>query len=116
MVWVPVKAVVNNYSLTFDHQHILNVCYERLQNKVQYTSLPIHLLPDSFTLTELQTTFEIILEKTVEKKSFRRRILEANIIEETGDMRTGNSRPAKLYRLRKESSNHYFTRNIEGPR
>ncbi len=116
VVWVPVKEVVNNYSLAFDHQHILNACYQRLQGKVQYTSLPIHLVPDSFTLTELQATFEIILEKKVEKKSFRRRILDANIIEETGEMRVGSSRPAKLYRLKNDSSSHYFTRNIEGPR
>lgn len=114
--WVPVKDLREKYELAFDHQSILDACYERLQGKVQYTSLPVNLLPEAFTLTDLQTTFEIILEKDVEKKSFRRRIQDADILEETGEMRTGSNRPAKLYRVKHGSKSHYFNRNIEGSR
>ncbi len=116
VVWVPMDGLSKKYDLAFDHSDILTACYERLQAKVQYTSLPVNLLPDAFTLTDLQKIFEIILGKSVEKKSFRRRVLDANIIEETGEMKTGSNRPAKLYRVNALGSNHYFSRNIEGPR
>ncbi|VUD41799.1 Bifunctional NMN adenylyltransferase/Nudix hydrolase [Thalassocella blandensis] len=116
VAWVPVKKVLNSTKLAFDHNAILERCYERLQGKVQYTSLPVNLLPEEFTLSELQSTFEIILDSTIEKKSFRRRILDADILQETGNMRTGSNRPAKLYRVQNQGENFMFSRNIEGPR
>lgn len=116
MAWVTFDEAVAQYHLAFDHESVLQACYKRLKAKVQYTSLPINLLPEAFTLSELQNIFEILLGKTVEKKSFRRRILDADIIEETGAMKTGSNRPAKLYRMKKLSENHYFSRNIEGSR
>ena len=116
VAWVPIDAVDTNYKLAFDHQDILEACYQRLRNKVEYTSLPVNLLPDEFTLTELQKTFEVILGTSVEKKAFRRRILDADILEETGTMKTGSNRPAKLYRARPEGESHYFSRSLEGPR
>ncbi|MFT7185627.1 MAG: 8-oxo-dGTP diphosphatase [Pseudohongiellaceae bacterium] len=116
VLWVPVKEIGSKYELAFDHQTILETCYKRLKGKVQYTSLPVNLLQNEFTLTELQNTFEIVLEKSVEKKSFRRRILDADILEETGSMRTGSNRPAKLYKIKSGSESHFFNRNIEGTR
>lgn len=114
--WVNLDEVENYFPLAFDHQTILSLCHDRVRTKVQYTSLPINLLPKQFTLSELQKMFEILLGKPVEKKSFRRRILDVDIIEETGEMKTGNSRPAKLYKMKPTGENHYFTRSIEGPR
>ncbi|MCJ8313234.1 MAG: NUDIX hydrolase [Saccharospirillaceae bacterium] len=114
--WQPVYQLSNKPALAFDHNEIFNHCYERLKSKVQYTSLPVNLLPEEFTLTELQTTFEIILDMPIEKKSFRRRILDAQILEETGNLRTGNNRPAKLYKANKLGKDHFFQRSIEGPR
>ena len=116
VAWVPVETVIKEYQLAFDHLDIVLTCYERLKGKVQYTSLPVNLLPDEFTLTELQQIFEIILGTNVEKKSFRRRISDADILEETGSMRTGSNRPAKLYKVKPDGKNHYFNRNIEGSR
>jgi len=114
IVWVPIADVDKNYPLAFDHQDILQKCYRRLKSKVQYTSLPINLLPEEFTLTELQKTFEIILDKSIEKKSFRRRVLDAGIIVETGEMRSGSNRPGKLYRAKPCGKEHLFPRRIEG--
>ena len=116
VIWVPVDEVRGKYKLAFDHQEIFEVCMERLKSKVQYSSLPVNLLPKVFTLTELQQTFEIVLGQTVEKKSFRRRILDAGILEETGEMKTGSSRPAKLYRAIPEGQSYFFPRTIEGKR
>ncbi|HED35448.1 MAG TPA: NUDIX domain-containing protein [Gammaproteobacteria bacterium] len=116
LIWVEINEAITKYKLAFDHKTILQACYTRLKSKVQYTSLPVNLLPDAFTLTELQKTFEIILDSHIEKKSFRRRIIDANILDETGTMKTGSYRPAKLYRVKSSGESHFFTRNIEGPR
>ncbi|MEW6990718.1 NUDIX domain-containing protein [Colwelliaceae bacterium 6441] len=111
--WITIE---NNQhlSLAFDHNDILNACYKRLKSKVQYTSLPINLLPATFTLTELQKTFEIILGSSIEKKSFRKRLLDADIVVETGDFRIGSNRPAKLYKAKKSGKEHLFPRSIQG--
>lgn len=116
--WVPLSQIHNksSYKLAFDHQKILDTCHHRLKNKVHYTSLPVNLLPAEFTLTELQRTFEIILGSSIEKKSFRRRIEDANILEETGNMQSGSNRPAKYYRVKPDCENYCFARNIEGRR
>jgi 8-oxo-dGTP diphosphatase len=110
--WVPVNEAINDFKLAFDHEDILKQCLERLKSKVQYSSLPVHLLPEAFTLSELQRVFEIVLEKSIEKKSFRRRILDSNILEETGNIKKGISRPAKLYRLVVRGGSHFFPRTI----
>ena len=115
-VWVNVENINEHYNLAFDHNVILEDCYQRLKNKVLYTSLPINLLPENFTLSELQNTFERILNYSIEKKSFRRRVLAADIIVETGEMRTGSNRPAKLYRAKENGNKYLFNRSIEGPR
>ncbi|MCP4970554.1 MAG: NUDIX hydrolase [Arcobacter sp.] len=101
--------------LAFDHADILQGCIERLRSKVLYTSLPVHLMPKEFTLKELQTVYEIILDQKLEHKSFRRRILAVNILEETGKMSHERGRPAALY-CAKTKNTHFFIRNIEGNR
>lgn len=116
VVWLPIEEIKNNYQLTFDHNAIFDESYQRLKSKVQYTSLPINLLPEIFTLSELQKTFEFILGYAIEKKSFRRRLLAVDIIAETGEMRVGSNRPAKLYCAKSTSKQHLFQRSIEGPR
>ena len=116
VAWTPVDQLKINNDLAFDHNQILDSCHKRLKDKVRYTSLPVNLLPPDFTLTELQRIFEVILAKSVEKKSFRRRILDAQILEETGNFRGGSTRPAKLYRVADNKTNHFFTRNMEGTR
>jgi ADP-ribose pyrophosphatase YjhB (NUDIX family) len=101
--------------LAFDHEEILKGCIERLRSKVVYTSLPVHLMPTDFTLKDLQTVYEIILDKKLEHKSFRRRVLSADILEETGEMSHDRGRPAVLYRPKSQET-HFFVRNIEGVR
>ena len=126
IAWIPVTKLnhpadpadhlknTEKLTLAFDHANILQTCVERLRAKGQYTSLAVNLLPEAFTLSELQKTFEIILGTSVEKKSFRRRILEADILVDTGEMKSGVSRPAKLYKVKSRGENHFFARNMEG--
>ncbi len=100
--------------LAFDHAHILKECHTRLRQKVLYTSLPLFLMEESFTLGELQKTYETLIGDVVEAKSFRRRILSADLVKETGEMHDSGRRPAKLYELVKRKEPHFFLRNIEG--
>lgn len=101
--------------LILDHQAIIQACLRRFQNKSLYTSLPIFLLPVEFTLTELQRTYETVLGFKMEKKSFRRRLLDAGFLEETGNIRRASHRPAQLYRLAHPQP-YFFARIIEGVR
>ena len=100
--------------LAFDHAEILRLTVERLQSKVLYTSLPAYLMAEKFTLRDLQTVYEIILDRQLEVKSFRRRMAKANILEETSEMRQDAKRPARLYRLKDDIDTYFFLRNIEG--
>jgi 8-oxo-dGTP diphosphatase len=90
-------------SLAFDHQEIVAYALRRLRYKLEYTAVGFELLPETFTLTELQQTYEIILGEELDKRNFRRRILEAGIIEATPHKRTGEGRPARLYRYRDDA-------------
>jgi len=85
--------------LAFDHDRILRVALQRLQHKLEYTTHGLHLLPPQFTLTELQKVYQIVLDKTFDKRNFRRKFLSAGILEDTGQVRYGDHRPAKLYRI-----------------
>lgn len=99
--------------LAFDHAEILEYAITRLRYKLEYTSVGFELLPDEFTLSELQSGYEIILGETLDKRNFRRKILSADIIEETGKKRAdGEGRPAKLYRYQKNAVAEVKTRRL----
>ena len=89
--------------LAFDHSDILEYALQRLRYKLEYTAVGFELLPACFTLTELQTAYEIILGEELDKRNFRRKVKGADVIEETGELRAGEGRPAKLYRFREDA-------------
>jgi len=89
--------------LAFDHADILAYALQRLRYKLEYTAVGFELLPETFTLSELQAAYEVILGEKLDKRNFRRKILSADILEETGEYRTGEGRPAKLYRFRDDA-------------
>ncbi len=85
-------------ALAFDHRRIVDCALERLRNKINYTTLGFQLLPKTFTLTELQTSYEIILGRTLDKRNFRRKMLQLGILKSTRQFKTsGRQRPARLY-------------------
>jgi 8-oxo-dGTP diphosphatase len=110
--WVPVTEAINA-TLAFDHLLLLNKALDRLRNKTRYTALPLRLMPAEFTLSELQHVFEIVLGTTLEKKSFRRRVLDANIVNEVGEQRTTGARPAALFRVGELPTDFTFPRPLE---
>jgi len=101
--------------LAFDHGEILEAAMQRLRNKVEYTSLPAYLMPQEFTLPELQRAYEIVLDRPLEKSAFRTRMLSADLIEPVAKMRKGPNRPAQLYRLKPSKAPVYFARTFNTP-
>lgn len=108
--WFSLKSLP---PLAFDHQQILDYALERLRNKLEYTMVGFELLPDEFTLSELQYAYELILEERLDKRNFRRKILSADILEETGKKRReGEGRPARLYRYREGATAEVKARRL----
>jgi 8-oxo-dGTP diphosphatase len=85
--------------LAFDHDRILHYALQRLRWKLEWTGLGFLLLPKEFTLSELQKVYEIVLHEPLDKRNFRRKILATDVLEESGNIREGDHRPAKLYRF-----------------
>ncbi len=98
--------------LAFDHTEILSYALERLRYKVEYTAVAFQLLPETFTLTELQKAYEHILDEQLDKRNFRRKVLAANVLEATTFVRSGDHRPAKLYRFREDAVAEIKTRRL----
>lgn len=88
--------------LPFDHGKIIEDAVARLRGKGAYSTLPASFLGKDFTLTEMQSAYEVALGTRIDASSFRRKVLSLGILAETGRSRQGdNRRPAKVYRLAK---------------
>ncbi len=86
--------------LAFDHDRILNAAYQRLQNKLRYEPIGFELLPRKFTLRQLQRLYEIILDRPLDKRNFRKKILGMDVLEELDEVETDVAhRAARLYRF-----------------
>ncbi len=89
--------------MQFDHRRILATAMSRLRGKIKYRPVIFELMPESFTLFELQRTVEAILGSHLHKQNFRRLISASGLVEPTGEIRTATGgRPAKAYRFRRE--------------
>jgi ADP-ribose pyrophosphatase YjhB (NUDIX family) len=108
--WFIVRGDRVSQVLAFDHAVLIKAAVTRLRAKVEYTSLPAFLMPEEFTLTELQRTYEILLARELEKKAFRTRLLVAGLLEPAPRMKSGSNRPAQLYRLKRRRHPHLFSR------
>lgn len=104
----PVRLVPTDSvgDLPFDHAEILNDALERLRSKGAYSTLPAQLLPDTFTLSELQEAYRVALDvPRIDKSSFRRKLTELGLVEPSEGKRTDTGgRQAQLYRLKAEVS------------
>lgn len=97
-------AMDNLPELAFDHREILDYALTRLRYKLEYTTVGFELLPNVFTLSELQFAYELVLGEELDKRNFRRKILSADILEDTGKKkREGEGRPAQLYRYKEDA-------------
>ena len=84
--------------LAYDHANIIKYAKERLIAKMTYTNSAFAFLDRRFTLTQLQTVYEIVFGREFDKRNFRKKFLSLNLIHETNELwRDGAHRPAKLY-------------------
>lgn len=87
-------------TLAFDHNEIISYAIKRVQTKLQYTNIIYSLLPQQFTLSQLQRTYEIILNRKLDKRNFQKKFLQLGLIKTSGKILTGGrQRPAKLYKF-----------------
>jgi len=91
--------------LAFDHAEILGMAVKRLRGKLDYTPIGFQLLPERFTLRQLQDVHETILGRPLNKDSFRRRMLASGQLEATGEREDEvEHRPAELFRFTQRSA------------
>lgn len=84
--------------LAFDHKQIVDCALERLRGKLNYTTVGFELLPEKFTLTQLQRVYEAILGREIDKRNFRKKILGMQILKDLNETKMeGIHRPARLY-------------------
>lgn len=105
--WFPVEAVPE---LAFDHAGIVDYATHRLRYKLQTSAVGSQLMPDEFTMRELQLTYETVLGAKQEPRIFQRRMLKAGFIESSMHVRSGQGHPVKLYRFKPEAVEEVRTR------
>src|SRR5688500_13518614 len=86
--------------LAFDHDRVLQTGYERLKGKVRYQPIGFELLPEKFTLRQLQNLYEKVLDRELDKRNFRKKILGMELLEELDEVEQDVAhRAARLYRF-----------------
>jgi len=95
--WFPVSDLP---LLAFDHRKIVEYAHQRIRNKLDYTNVGFELLPDKFTLSELQAVHEAVMGESLDKRNFRRKIILKGIVAPTKEWRHTGRKPAQLYRFR----------------
>lgn len=87
-------------SLPFDHLEILHKCVKRLQSMVRIMPIGFELLPEKFTLSDVQLLYEAVLNKPLDKRNFRKKFLTMGLLVDVNEYQTGVAhRPAKLYKF-----------------
>lgn len=98
---LPATDPVYGLSMRYDHRRILATGMARVRAKIKYRPVMFELMPESFTLLQLQKTVEAIAGRALHKQNFRRLIEQQNLVEETGASTVGTAgRPAKLFRFK----------------
>lgn len=86
--------------LGFDHREIIAYAKKRLAAKIQYTNCMWSLMPSRFTLSQLQSAYETVLSRSLDKRNFRKKVLSLGLVTASGEMSSGGRhRPAMLYRF-----------------
>ena len=108
--WHDVKKMPE---LGFDHKKIFKKALERLRSKILYFPVGFELLDDMFTMTELHELYECILDISIDRRNFRRKILDAKYVTDTGVKREGlQNRHPSLYKFNKKLKQYNFNLNV----
>jgi 8-oxo-dGTP diphosphatase len=107
--WFPINELP---PLAFDHAEILETAITRLRSKLRYQPVGFELLAEKFTLTQLQKLYETILDKELNKRNFRTKILKMDILKEEDILRGVAHRPAQLYSFDKNKYQTYLNQGF----
>jgi 8-oxo-dGTP diphosphatase len=95
--WYPINALP---PLAFDHDNIIAKAYQRLQSKLGYQPVGFNLLPELFLFSDLENLYCTILNKEIDRRNFRKKMLSFGILEETNFVKPRKSgRPGKLFKF-----------------
>ncbi|OAQ41893.1 NUDIX hydrolase [Pedobacter psychrophilus] len=109
-VWMSIKDMPE---LAFDHSRIFRKSFEKIKNKISYQPIAFELLPEKFTLTQLQQLYEVVLNKKLDKRNFRKKMLAYDILKELDEKQKGVSyRAAKLYKFDKRKYAKNFQKEL----
>ncbi len=90
--------VYNLPILAFDHKEIIEYSIKRMRERLEFCPIAFQLLPEKFTLTELQKSYELILDVKLDKRNFRKKVLTGSVLKELNEYtKVGSKRPARLY-------------------
>ena len=90
--------VYNLPILAFDHKEIIEYSIKRMRERLEFCPSAFQLLPEKFTLTELQKSYELILDVKLDKRNFRKKVLTGSVLKELNEYtKVGSKRPARLY-------------------
>ena len=92
------REVIESNGIAFDHAKVIEYAIERLRSKIEYTDIAFNLMPELFTLTELQQVYEVILDTELLKANFRRKTADM-VIETNEYTKDAGHRPSKLFRF-----------------
>jgi 8-oxo-dGTP diphosphatase len=99
--------------LAFDHDGILSTAITRLRGKVRYVPVGFELLPEHFTLTQLQHVYEAVLDREFDKRNFRKKVLALGILKDTGEIQQDVAhRAARLFKFDEAAYKRLITKGI----
>lgn len=96
-------SIHNMPILAFDHKDIITIGLERLKAKINYQPIGFELLDAKFPFSDIEHLYQTILNKNLDRRNFRKKLLSFGILQETNDFRKiGSGRPAKLFKFNKK--------------
>lgn len=99
VAWLKINEIPN---LAFDHNDMIKKALQRLKDKLTYKPIGFDLLPEKFLFSDLENLYSTILQKDIDRRNFRKKMLSFSIIEETDEFSSKKGgRPAKLYKFKK---------------
>lgn len=108
--WFPITSLPE---LAFDHADILATALSRIRGKLTYAPIGFELLPQKFTIKQLQKLYEIVLGRKLDNRNFRKKIFAMNVLRELGEMQKGvPHRAARLYRFDERKYNQMLKRGL----
>ena len=108
--WFPIAALPK---LAFDHADIISTALQRIRGKLTYAPIGFELLPQKFTIKQLQRLYEIVLGRQLDNRNFRKKIFGMDVLRELGEMQKGvPHRAARLYKFDERKYNQLVKRGL----